>query len=79
MSYWVAVVAKDAASHIRSTLTSLVDQDPRPGRLIVVDDGSKDATPEILSEFERKYPAIIHVVTLPDHGYDIRRVPANIN
>jgi len=79
MSYWVAVVAKDAEEHLRSTLESLLIQTLAPRRVIVVDDGSKDATPRILSDFTRKQPRSVRVVSLPDRGYDIRRVPANIN
>jgi glycosyltransferase involved in cell wall biosynthesis len=79
VSYWVAVVAKDAAELLPTTLISLLNQTLAPKRVIVVDDGSKDATPRILSEYERKRPSSVEVVSLPDRGYDIRRVPANIN
>jgi glycosyltransferase involved in cell wall biosynthesis len=79
VSYWVAVVTKDASDHLHPTLMSLLNQTLAPRRVIVVDDGSKDATPRILSEYERKRPSRVEVVSLPDRGYDIRRVPDNIN
>jgi glycosyltransferase involved in cell wall biosynthesis len=79
VSYCVAVVAKDAEDHLRPTLGSLITQTPRPRGVIVVDDGSKDATPKIHSDLARKEHNVLQVVTLPDRGYDIRRVPANIN
>jgi hypothetical protein len=79
VSYWVAVVAKDAAEHLQPTLGSLLTQTLPPKRVVVVDDGSKDTTPEILSNLTRRERSVVQAVTLPDRGYDIRRVPANIN
>jgi len=78
LDYWVAVVARNAAPNILSTLTSLLHQTLPPVRIIVVNDGSSDKTSEILTEVSYKNP-IIRVLTLPDRGYDIRRVPSNIN
>lgn len=79
MSYWVAVVARNAAEHLPSTIESLVRQTLKPEQIIVVDDGSTDATPEILEHYTKEYPKFMSYVTLPNNGYDIRRVPRNIN
>jgi glycosyltransferase involved in cell wall biosynthesis len=79
LSYWVAVVAKNAAEHLQSTLDSLLSQTLRSERVIIVDDGSADATPEIIARYRREHPKRVSCVTLPDKGYDIRRVPRNIN
>ena len=78
MDYWVIVVAKNAAQNISSTLTSLLNQTIPPTRIAVVNDGSSDGTGEILAK-ARDENDTIRVLTLPDRGYDIRRVPANIN
>jgi len=78
MDYWVTVVAKNAAQNISSTLTSLLHQTLRPTRIVVVNDGSSDGTDEILVKACRENQ-IVQVLTLPDLGYDIRRVPANVN
>lgn len=78
MSYWVAVVARNAAQNISSTLNSLLNQTLLPSRIVVVNDGSSDKTSEILTEKSREHP-IIQVLDRPDRGYDIRRVPSNIN
>ena len=78
MSYWVAVVARNAAQNISSTLNSLLNQTLLPTRIVVVNDGSSDNTSEILTEKSREHP-IIQVLDRPDRGYDIRRVPSNIN
>ena len=79
MSYWVAVVARNAAQHLPSTLYSLLHQTLKPKQLVVVDDGSNDATGEILRHYAHEYSRLVKVLTLPDRGYDIRRVPSNIN
>jgi glycosyltransferase involved in cell wall biosynthesis len=79
LSYFVALVARNAAPHLSSTLESLLHQTLTPSQLIVVDDGSTDNTSQILTNYQRQLKEVIRVVSLPDKGYDIRRVPANIN
>jgi len=78
LSYWVVVVARNAARHLPNTLDSLLQQTTPPKRVTVVDDGSTDETGRILHDFENR-TRTINVLTLPDRGYDIRRVPSNIN
>lgn len=77
-SYWVCVVARNAAAHLPSTLESLLGQTLQPSKIVVVDDGSKDETSTILAGYEKQH-RIVRVLTLPDNGYDIRRVPRNMN
>jgi hypothetical protein len=79
LSYWVAVVARNASATIKSTLDSILSQTLQPQQVIVVDDGSTDATGKTLADYSHAKPERIRIVTLPDRGYDIRRVPANIN
>jgi glycosyltransferase involved in cell wall biosynthesis len=74
----VVVVSRNGAIHIRLTLDSLLNQSQKPDRISVVDDGSTDETPGILREYIET-SGIITTLTLPDRGYDIRRVPSNIN
>ena len=47
--YNVTVIAHNEQKYIRGTLDSIKQQDVKPNRTIVVDDGSTDATPEILA------------------------------
>ncbi len=79
MSYWVAVVARNAAPHLSRTLDSLLRQTLKPEQITIVDDGSTDQTPQILRDYEREQASIVKLLTLPARGYDIRRVPSNIN
>jgi len=78
LSYWAVVVARNAAQHLPNTLDSLLRQTAPPKRLTVVDDGSTDETGMVLHDYERR-TRTINVLSLPDRGYDIRRVPSNIN
>ncbi len=51
----------------------------KPESILVVDDGSTDGTETILSHYQESRASLVNVVRLPNRGYDIRRVPRNIN
>jgi poly-beta-1,6-N-acetyl-D-glucosamine synthase len=53
---------------MRQTLESVAAQTLRPAKWIVVDDGSTDATPQILAEYAARYEWIT-IVTRPDRGH----------
>lgn len=59
---------RDEADLIRLTLDSMVAQTVRPVEWIIVDDGSKDNTAEIVHEYAQKYP-FIRLVQRPDRGF----------
>ena len=52
---------------MRRTLDSVVGQTVLPAKWVIVDDGSTDATPEILAKYAAKHPWI-EVVRKPDRG-----------
>jgi glycosyltransferase involved in cell wall biosynthesis len=79
MSYVAIVLTRNGASTIGETLKSLLTQSRQPACVCVVNDGSSDRTGEILDGFRRQTLRKFTVVNLPDRGYDIRRVPANLN
>ena len=79
MNYWVALVTRNGGEHIRGTLDSIFSQSLKPRKVIVVVDGSTDGTERLLAGYTDQYQALLEVVSLPDRGYDIRRVPSNIN
>ena len=78
MRYWVVVVARNAAQHLSRTLDSILQQSVKPELVTIVDDGSTDETAQILNSYANRMSNIV-VLTRPDLGYDIRRVPSNIN
>lgn len=66
-SYSAVIIARNEESHIRKTVESLLNQTIKPYRIVVVDDGSTDATPDILKEMP------VDVKRLPAHA-DSHRV-----
>ena len=52
----VIVASYNYEAYIRETLDSLVSQDYNAFEVIVVDDGSKDNSCEIIKEYANKYP-----------------------
>jgi glycosyltransferase involved in cell wall biosynthesis len=57
-SYAIISPVRDEARHIRRTLESIVAQTHLPTEWVIVDDGSTDATAEIVSEYAAAYPWI---------------------
>jgi biofilm PGA synthesis N-glycosyltransferase PgaC len=66
-SYVLISPCRDEADYMRRTLDSVIAQTLRPAKWVIVDDGSTDATPEILAEYAAKHDWI-EVVKKPDRG-----------
>ena len=66
-SYVLISPCRDEAEYMRQTLDSVIGQSIRPAKWIIVDDGSTDATPEILAEYRKKH-SWIEIVTRRDRG-----------
>lgn len=65
--YLLISPCRNEAAYMRQTLDSVVAQSIRPAKWVIVDDGSTDATPSILAEYQAKHDWI-QVVTRPDRG-----------
>ena len=59
---------RDEAQYLRLTMDSIVAQTCRPLEWILVDDGSADATPDIVREYAAQYP-FIRLVTRQNRGF----------
>lgn len=66
-AYVLITPCRDEAEYARVTLDAVVNQTERPALWVIIDDGSKDATPQILAEYAAKHPWI-RVVRKPDRG-----------
>jgi glycosyltransferase involved in cell wall biosynthesis len=58
---------RDEADYMRQTLGSVIAQSSRPAKWVIVDDGSTDATPQILAEYAKRHDWI-KIVTRNDRG-----------
>ena len=65
--YVVISPCRNEASYIRQTLESVVKQSIPPTLWIIVDDGSTDETPKILSDYASRF-AFIKIVSRSDRG-----------
>jgi glycosyltransferase involved in cell wall biosynthesis len=77
--YWALVLTRNGEDTIQSTVNSIIDQMVPPLNTCVIDDGSTDETPSILMKLKQEHSEDFSFVSLPDRGYDIRRVVRNIN
>jgi len=78
-AYWSCVLTRNGAQMLRKTLYSIERQTLAPKLIVVVDDGSTDETRSVIESHQSKTKIRIDAIRLPERGYDIRRVPANIN
>ena len=67
-SYLVISPCRNEAEFMTSTLDSVVSQSVRPKKWIIVDDGSTDATGEILRQYADQFD-FIEIITKPDRGH----------
>jgi glycosyltransferase involved in cell wall biosynthesis len=65
--YCLITPCRDEAKYARRTLDAVTRQREKPARWVIVDDGSKDATPEIITEYAARFPWI-RVIRRPDRG-----------
>ena len=79
MNYWVITLTRNGEDTVAQCLESVLNQTIPPILVCIVDDGSTDETPSILEAFSSKFPGKNHIITLPDRGFDIRRVVHNLN
>ena len=66
--YLLVTPCRDEAQYARRTLESVIRQSVLPSLWIIVDDGSRDGTPEILAEYAARAP-FIRVMRREDRGF----------
>jgi glycosyltransferase involved in cell wall biosynthesis len=67
-SYVLISPCRNEADYMRQTLDTVITQSIRPSKWVIVDDGSTDATPRILTEYASKHDWI-KIVTRSDRGH----------
>ena len=66
--YIIVSTARDEEKFIQFTLDAVIAQSIKPAEYVIVNDGSKDKTGEIIRQYSKLYPWI-HTVDLEDRGY----------
>lgn len=76
----IIIPAYNAEKYIERCLNSLLDQEYSINvEIIVVDDGSTDSTPQILSDYKARYPNIFRIVSKENEGaYSARNLGLDI-
>ena len=65
----VSVAAYNVEQFIEKNIKSFIESESREKiEVLIVDDGSKDKTPEIVQEYEEKYPGIIKLIKQKNAG-----------
>lgn len=65
----ISVAAYNIEKFIKQNIESFIDSEVKEKiEVIITDDGSKDNTPNIVKEYERKYPGIIRLIQQPNAG-----------
>jgi glycosyltransferase involved in cell wall biosynthesis len=77
-TYFIILTCRNSEKNIEDALNSLKNQTLAPEYAIVIDDGSKDKTPEILEKIKSNWDRL-YVIKNPDLGYNIGRVVINWN
>lgn len=62
--YAIVTPVRDEEAYIGAMIQSIADQTITPKQWVIVDDGSRDRTAEIVAEYSRRFP-YIELVTLP--------------
>ncbi len=69
----VIVPAYNAEKYIKKCLDSILCQTKKEFEIVVVNDGSKDGTLDILNEYGGKYPETVRVVSQENQGLSVTR------
>ena len=65
--YLLISPCRNEAAYMRRTLDSVIAQSIRPAKWVIVDDGSADETPQVLTEYARQHDWI-KIITRHDRG-----------
>jgi glycosyltransferase involved in cell wall biosynthesis len=73
------MTVKNGEKTIEDSIDSVLNQSVKPALICIIDDGSIDSTPRILEKLQKENEPVLHIMSFPDRGYDIRRIVHNWN
>lgn len=65
----ISIAAYNVADYLKQTLESCLVLSHKDFEVLIVDDGSSDATAQIAADFEERYPEIFKLVSKENGGY----------
>jgi len=74
-TYYSFVTTRNGEPSVKETLDSILSQTVLPKKIIVVDDGSTDNTPEILQKFKKANIDLFEVIATSSTTTDFSRLP----
>ena len=69
----VIIPVYNAEKYIRETLDSIIKQSYKNLEIILIDNGSKDRSPDIIQKYEAKYPEI-HMIDINHLHYVVHHL-----
>ena len=80
MSYGVSLICRDEEENIESCIDSIFKQSIKPLKVVVIDDGSKDSTPQILYKKTLQHPELYYTsIKRPRLGFKGWNISEAIN
>jgi glycosyltransferase involved in cell wall biosynthesis len=73
--YYCFFPVRDGIEHIDDVMKSLVNQSLKPGKIVVVNDGSTDGTGKVLALYKKQYPDLVEVIHTDNKTRDYKRLP----
>ena len=64
----IAIPSYNSEEYMRHCVDSLLTGGEEV-EILIVDDGSKDSTPQIADEYQKKYPSIVKAIHQPNGGH----------
>ena len=74
-SYYAIVFGRNGASNISNALDSLMKQTIKPGKIIIIDDGSTDGMAEIVFKFAQDHPDLVEAYETDSNVSDFSKLP----
>jgi len=77
--YYCILLVRNGEKTIASSLSSIINQTEPPKKIVVVNDGSTDATAEYLEKFKNSKDVLVEIIETKSSTTDYSRIPKLLN